>query len=175
MGPRLDVQPNELQATAVETTDAGSQSFTIQNSGSDSLSYTVSESISWLSVAPNRGTVTSETDTITVNYDTDALPIGEYNGTITVTAPGADGSPRQVAVTLEVVHRPFDFDGDEDVDLVDFATFQMCYTGPGAPQTDPWCPPIDADGDGDVDTDDLAIFLECLSGANVPSDVHCAD
>ncbi len=64
-------------------------------------------------------------------------------------------------------HQPNDIDDDGDVDLRDFAKFQMCFTGdgPGTVQAecerfDPDCP----DDDDDVDLDDFARFVGDLGG-----------
>lgn len=67
---------------------------------------------------------------------------------------------------------PQDTDGDADVDLVDFKTFQECFNGPNRPwQTrgDPRpCNCLDADRDGDVDLVDFRDFQECFNGPNRP-------
>jgi hypothetical protein len=60
-----------------------------------------------------------------------------------------------------------DFDGDNDVDIVDFAHLQNCLSGAGIPY-DPGCTNADIDEDGDVDQSDVATFLPCLAGANQP-------
>jgi hypothetical protein len=58
-----------------------------------------------------------------------------------------------------------DFDGDEDVDVADFAHFQVCFSG--ATQASPaGCDDADADGDTDVDVSDFAQFSLCFSGAS---------
>ncbi|UCG33801.1 MAG: hypothetical protein JSU68_04030 [Phycisphaerales bacterium] len=56
-----------------------------------------------------------------------------------------------------------DLDGDGSVNLNDFATFALCYTGAGATSPPPGCTPeefaqCDLTGDGDVDLGDFAEF-----------------
>ncbi len=68
-----------------------------------------------------------------------------------------------------------DYDRDGDVDLDDFALFQLCQTGQDAPQLDPECGKMLLDGDDDVDGVDLALFFWCFAGANVPADPACRD
>jgi len=61
-----------------------------------------------------------------------------------------------------------DFDRDGDVDLSDFAHFQLCLSGPGVPQYAEEC--HDArldDGDNDVDGNDFMLFQPCLTGAGL--------
>lgn len=58
---------------------------------------------------------------------------------------------------------PGDMDGDDDVDLVDFGEFQLCYTGPsGAISED--CECADFDSDNDVDLVDFGAFQLAFTG-----------
>ena len=54
---------------------------------------------SWLSVSPATARTPAE---FTVSVDPSALSSGVYSGTITITAPGAPGSPLTVPVQLEI-------------------------------------------------------------------------
>ena len=59
-----------------------------------------------------------------------------------------------------------DLDRDRDVDLNDFATFQVCFNGSGRPPVSPsLCGEADSDQDGDVDVNDFAVFQICFNGA----------
>lgn len=70
---------------------------------------------------------------------------------------------------------PGDFDGDGDVDLDDFGSFQSCASGPALPHDgSPLCRKVDIDNDNDVDQSDFAIFQRCLSGPDMPADPGCA-
>ena len=69
---------------------------------------------------------------------------------------------------------PFaDADKDGDVDQVDFAMFQLCYTGSGG-SVPPGCECWDQDnagaGDGHIDAADFTAFNNCWTGPNVPFD-----
>jgi len=60
-----------------------------------------------------------------------------------------------------------DFDGDGDVDLTDFNSFQLCFGGSDNPPA-ATCPPgvdADCDGDGDVDLADFIIFQQNFTGS----------
>jgi len=59
----------------------------------------------------------------------------------------------------------FDHDGDNDVDDLDYTSFQACFTGPGTFFTpDDPCSISDVDQDGDVDDDDFDLFLAAAEG-----------
>ncbi|MFN7919855.1 MAG: hypothetical protein U0Q16_07140 [Bryobacteraceae bacterium] len=53
----------------------------------------------WLTASPSNGTAPSN---VSVGVSTAGLAAGTYNGTVTVTAPGAPNSPKTIAVTLNV-------------------------------------------------------------------------
>jgi hypothetical protein len=64
---------------------------------------------------------------------------------------------------------PGDFDRDGDVDLVDFAQFQLCYTGPREAGTasllEPGCELADFDNDWDTDLVDFGEFTLAYTGS----------
>jgi hypothetical protein len=73
---------------------------------------------------------------------------------------------------------PFaDADLDGDVDQMDFAAFQACFSGPGPLALSATCKCFDRDnngaGDQDVDMDDLAKFEACASGPGVALKPTC--
>jgi hypothetical protein len=57
-----------------------------------------------------------------------------------------------------------DFAGDDDVDLVDFGEFQLCYTGPGGGPIESGCQCGDFDGDRDIDLVDFGAFQLAFTG-----------
>lgn len=61
-----------------------------------------------------------------------------------------------------------DFDMDSDVDLEDFALFQLCYNGPNRPASALCWVEADYDTDGDVDLIDFASFQLSYNGPNRP-------
>jgi hypothetical protein len=62
-----------------------------------------------------------------------------------------------------------DFEGDDDVDLADFGSFQACFNGPNRVPKAPDCTGADFDGDADVDLKDFHVFQRCFNGANRPA------
>jgi hypothetical protein len=102
--PALALSLTRLGASAVQGQTPPAGSFTIRNSGSGTLSWSVTESVAWLSASPASGSATTETDTVTVSYDTTGLGEGTYTGSISV---GAAGLPSQtISVTLTISAAP---------------------------------------------------------------------
>ena len=64
-----------------------------------------------------------------------------------------------------LVSPPGDVDSDEDVDLIDFASMQVCGSGADVPFGSWECGVVDLDMDGDVDKEDWARFLDRWSGS----------
>jgi hypothetical protein len=63
-----------------------------------------------------------------------------------------------------LVSVPGDVDHDADVDLLDFAALQACFSGNGQP-FEPWlCGLVDIDADGDVDEGDVESFGAAMAG-----------
>ncbi|MGQ9651347.1 MAG: hypothetical protein ACUVXJ_14660 [Phycisphaerae bacterium] len=86
-----------------------------------------------------------------------------------------------VAMTGNPCSSPFaDADADGDVDQVDFAVWQTCFTGSGGtfPADPPYCRCFDRDspnGDGDIDLQDYVLFEACASGPGIPANAACAN
>jgi hypothetical protein len=173
-GPFISVAPGSISANAHVNSDPPDGSFTIRNSGDDTITYSITPDCSWLSAVPANGTSSGETDTITLVYDTKGLTAGTYECTLTASAPEAVNSPvafPTVTMTLATV-KP-DFDGDGDVDQEDFGRFQVCLTGPGIFQPTPGCDRARLDGDDDVDSTDLNLFLGCLTYPGMTAEADC--
>jgi Domain of unknown function (DUF4082)/Concanavalin A-like lectin/glucanases superfamily/Fibronectin type III domain/Viral BACON domain/Bacterial Ig domain len=96
--PALSVTPSSLSfsGTAGGSSPAA-KTLSVSNSGAGTLNWTASESASWLSVSPASGT---NSGTITVTPSITGLSAGTYTTDVTVSATGADGSPKTIPVTL---------------------------------------------------------------------------
>ena len=87
------------------------QSFTISNSGSGTLSWSVQKNAGWIGCSPAAGV---NTGTVNVNIDVSGKPAGTFTGTLTISAANAIGSPRDIHVTMTVYNQgkdtpPFGF------------------------------------------------------------------
>ena len=106
----------------------------------------------------------SATATLTID-PVSAAHAGSYACVVT----GDCGSATSAAAGLTVwpLVRP-DFGADCDVDLNDFAVFQMCFNGANQPPASSCPADADFDDDGDVDVSDFAVFQACFNGPDQP-------
>ena len=101
--PGLVVTPPSINATA-QSTDQQKQDFdlNVSNSGSGTLAWFASADMPWISLTPAGGLAPS---TLKVTIDPKGLGAGTYNGTVTVSSPGAAGSPFTVPVQLVITQK----------------------------------------------------------------------
>ena len=98
--PSLSVSPASLSFSGTQGgASPVAKTLTVSNTGGGTMSWTASDDVLWLSVAPTSGT---NGGTITVTPTTAGLSAGTYTATVTVTADGAGGSPKAIPVTLTV-------------------------------------------------------------------------
>ncbi len=86
----------------------GSQNYTVTNSGTASLDFTVTDSPTWITTAPASGMLAagaSTTIAVSINSGANALAAGAYNGTVTITntTNGSGDTSRAVALTVTAV------------------------------------------------------------------------
>jgi hypothetical protein len=98
--PVLSVSGNALSfAGTAGNANPPAQTVTV----STTASWTAASNASWLTVSPGSGTGNGS---LSIGANLAGLAGGNYSGTITVTAPGATGSPQTVAVSLTVTAAP---------------------------------------------------------------------
>ncbi len=99
--PSISLNPVSLSfpGTAGGTTPSA-QTFNIGNPTGGTLTWTLTESASWLGLNVTSGTTTTEIDAISANVSISNLAAGTYSTAITVTASGATNSPQTIPVTL---------------------------------------------------------------------------
>lgn len=102
--PILNVNPTSLSFSAVQGgANPSPTTFSITNTGTGTLSYSITSDAGWLSASPTSGTAPQ---TVTVSANITGLTANTYTGHLTVTATGAQGSPATVTVTLTVTSPP---------------------------------------------------------------------
>ncbi|MEZ5356344.1 MAG: malectin domain-containing carbohydrate-binding protein [Bryobacteraceae bacterium] len=102
--PVLSVVTTPITFTVPEgSTTPVSQTVSVANTGGGTLNWTATGNQAWLAVAPGSG---SGTGSITVTANPTGLAAGGYAGVVTVTAAGAQGSPKSIPVQLTVQGGP---------------------------------------------------------------------
>lgn len=106
--PVLSVSPASLtaQTTFNGATPAPASISITDTASSGAMAWTASSNVSWASVSPSSGTGNAVI-TVTYNVTTSGaggtpLPAAVYTGAITVSAPGASGSPDTTPMTLTI-------------------------------------------------------------------------
>jgi len=83
-----NVKNNDSLTVSTKTLDFGDYetglSFTISNSGSDQINWTVSETVPWLSVNPTYGTITTGTSNVIVEVNREYLDPEPYSSSIII-------------------------------------------------------------------------------------------
>lgn len=83
-----------------------------------------------------------------------------------ITDPGIDNWARIPEFEVYATVDPGDYDGDGDVDAVDFNKFAYCFAGPGRTYASGHtCATVDLDADRDVDLADFAEFQRAFTGS----------
>lgn len=98
--PVLVVSPDELNFGTTHT----ALTILLSNSGTGTLSWTAGDDAAWLSLNHTSGSITSETDTVTVTADRTGLDPGDYTAMVTITPAGAPA--REVSVAMNVPVAP---------------------------------------------------------------------
>ncbi|NLB60527.1 MAG: hypothetical protein GX806_05610, partial [Lentisphaerae bacterium] len=106
---QMMVSPTKLEHTVLQWHNAATQHFELWNSyGSNAISYSISDDVSWLMVTPASGINTGQHDILTVSYSTMALDVGISNATIQVVSEDLSGawhSTNLITVQLQILPR----------------------------------------------------------------------
>ncbi len=102
--PTIARSPTSLSASAALGQDAANQSLQVWNSGTGTLTYSVSDNAGWLSVSPTSGVSTGSADKVThtASFGTSGLAAGTHGATITISSASATNTPQTIAVSVTV-------------------------------------------------------------------------
>lgn len=106
--PTIGLSSTNLSFTGVQAgTSPAAQTVTINNSGSDTLTWTASGSASWLSISPTSGSVPAgSSNTLSVSVSTTGLTAGTVSTPIIISAAGATNTPQVITASLTVTAQP---------------------------------------------------------------------
>jgi YD repeat-containing protein len=114
--PAIGVSNPNLIFSSLPGASPISQSVTVSNTGSGTLTYTAQSSATWLTATIGTGTMP---DTLTVTVNPAGLASGVYSGTVKIVSPGATNTPKAINVTftvlgpmLSVITTPLTFTGE---------------------------------------------------------------
>jgi hypothetical protein len=96
--PTLTVSPLSL-SFSYQTGGSTPAAQPVTLSSSSALNYTAVSSAAWLNATPASGATPAS---LSVSVNPSGLAVGNYSGTLTVTASGASNSPQKIAVSLAV-------------------------------------------------------------------------
>jgi hypothetical protein len=175
-GPALSVSPTSLYFSAVEGGEnPANQTLQVWNSGQGTLDWLITEEIDWLTASPDSGSSSGEKDDVEVSVSIVSLPAATYNGSITVSAEGAQGSPRTVELTLEITSAPtpelscspdsFSFSAIEGGDNPADETLQVWNSGESSldwsiEEDIPWLFVSPGSGSSSGEKDDVAVSVD---------------
>lgn len=160
--PKLAVEPGQVSLAQAEREAA----FQVQNTGGQSLHWSVACDCEWLSVTPSEGV---DDGVITVRVDRTEMEPGTHNASVKVMSDGGDAVvPVTVEVTgrFEVQPKRIDFGNDR-------APRDLHVTNPGA-GTARWIATVDVDWitiSSDSGTTDAVIKVTPVA-ANIDGDVE---
>lgn len=86
--PQLSVSKFQLDFDSLTST----LQFSIINSGTGTLNYTISDNMEWLTVSPSSGSTNATPAPITATISRSGIGIGTYAGQITITSDGGNGT-----------------------------------------------------------------------------------
>ncbi|MHA1311796.1 MAG: Ig-like domain-containing protein, partial [Candidatus Helarchaeota archaeon] len=177
--PILSYSPTTIDFGTKSPGETDSDTFDIWNSGTGTLSWSVSESCSWITgLSPSSGSSTGEHDTVTVSIDTTGLSDGNYQNTVSISSDGGSGSVT-IKVTVYTPPNPIlsyspttiNF-GTKSPGETDSATFSIWNSGTGTlswsvSESCSWITglsPSSGSSTGEHDTVTVSIDTEGLTG-----------
>ena len=105
--PTIAFSPTSITHSAVTGVDATDKTFTLQNTGTGTLNYTVTTDRAWVTTTPTSGTVAaSGSTTITIHYGSAALPALTYGPSVFIQDANATNNNAFITTFLTVADAP---------------------------------------------------------------------
>ena len=101
--PIIKVGPASLDFSAQQSgTNPASQTLSLWNSGTGTLTWSATDSANWLILSPTSGSSAGETDNLVLSVDISGMNAGSYPALVTISAQGAANTPQTVVVNLTI-------------------------------------------------------------------------
>ena len=105
--PKIGQNPASLAFSAVQNAgNPASQSVTISNSGTGTLNWTATSTVSWLTLNGASSTSGTNSGSFAAGVNISGLSAGTYNGSIAISAVGATNTPQSIPVTVTITAAP---------------------------------------------------------------------
>lgn len=107
IAPDIEISPSSLEMT-LATNETDTLAFSINNIGTDDLSWSLSDLTGWLGEDPTSGTTqVGGSSEVVVTFDATGMALGENTTIITITSNDPDEPLVTLPVTLIVKNYPF--------------------------------------------------------------------
>ena len=185
--PEMEMSPLSFEITVMEG-DIFATEITIGNIGNGTLTYTLTDNRTWITMNPENGSVAEgePADTIAVTFDATSLTQGNYAGMITCSSNDPNEATVNIDVILHVItesacnYTPGDVNGDGNVIGSD-VTYAVTYFRGGANPPDScqlnngdWLyTAADANGDCRFIGSDVTYLVNFFRGSTGPQ--YCAE
>jgi hypothetical protein len=133
--PVLGLSPTTFSFTATQgAANPAPKTLNVTNPGTGTLTWSVTDDATWLTLTPASGTTTTGTSQVTLSVNTLGLLTGPFTAAITVTATTATNSPQTIPVTM-TVNAPstssatLTWTPNTDADLVGYKIYQRAASG----------------------------------------------
>lgn len=96
--------PSALSFSAIQGgASPAPQTISYWKTGSRTKTWTVSSNMAWLSISPQSGTISTETDHLTIGVNSAGLAAGTYSATVTILLQGGKSQERTILPVSVVV------------------------------------------------------------------------